>query len=390
MKVLHVIPAVAPRYGGPSQAVVQMCQALRSEDMKVLIATTDADGEARLAVEIGKPVVYEGVPTIFFPRQLSEAFKYSRPLGYWLDSNVNAFDVVHIHAIFSHSSLAAAGACQRHHVPYVLRPLGSLDPWSLNQKRVHKRALWHIGVKRMLGEAAAIHYTAEAERRLAEEGLGLNHGVVIPLGVNGEILQAPAEPETFRRHYPSLGENPYVLVLSRLHPKKGLELLFDIFLDVTSENEFKHWRLVVAGEGESRYESNLKRLVEKRQGGERVLFTGWLDGAQKVSALQGSALLALPSRQENFGLSVVEAMACGVPVLISPQVNLADEIQTANAGWVVNLEREALAKTFAETLSRQGERASRGDRARDFAHSYFAWPKIAAELTQLYRSVTKH
>ena len=88
MKVLHVIPGIAPRYGGPSQAVIQMCQALRSEEVEVLIATTDADGEGRLAVEIRKPVAYEGVPTIFFPRQLSEAFKYSRPLARWLDSNL--------------------------------------------------------------------------------------------------------------------------------------------------------------------------------------------------------------------------------------------------------------------------------------------------------------
>ncbi len=188
MKVLHVIPAVAPRYGGPSQAVIQMCHALRSEEVEVLIATTDADGEARLAVECGRPVIYEGVPTVFFPRQLSEAFKYSYLLARWLDSKVSSFDVVHIHAIFSHSSLAAARACQRRGVPYVLRPLGSLDPWSLSQKRVRKRLLWYGGVKRMLGKAAAVHYTAKAEKQLAEDGLGLNHGVVIPLGIGCELL----------------------------------------------------------------------------------------------------------------------------------------------------------------------------------------------------------
>jgi glycosyltransferase involved in cell wall biosynthesis len=159
---------------------------------------------------------------------------------------------------------------------------------------------------------------------------------------------------------------------------------------VTSEDEFKHWRLVVAGDGESGYVSDLKRLVEKRQEKERVLFTGWLDGAEKTSALKGAALLALPSRQENFGLSAVEALGCGVPVLISPHVNLADEIQSANAGWVVNLEREALAKTLAETLRNQEERASRGAAGRAFVHSHFAWPKIATELAQLYRSVSKH
>ena len=130
MKVLHVIPGIAPRYGGPSQAVIQMCQPLRSEEVEVLIATTDADGEARLAVEIGRPVVYEGVPTIFFPRQLSEAFKYSHLLACWLDKNVEDFDVVHIHAVFSHSSLAAARACENKNVPYIVRPLGQIELFS--------------------------------------------------------------------------------------------------------------------------------------------------------------------------------------------------------------------------------------------------------------------
>src|SRR5262245_54592544 len=171
MKVLHVIPGIAPRYGGPSQAVVQMCQALRAEEIEVLIATTDADGNGRLAVEIEKTIAHEGVPTIFFPRQLTEAFKYSRPLARWLHSNASPFDVVHIHAIFSHSSLAAASACQRWDVPYVLRPLGSLDPWSLSQKRFAKKILFQMGVNQMLDGACAIHYTTAAEKQLAEGAL---------------------------------------------------------------------------------------------------------------------------------------------------------------------------------------------------------------------------
>src|SRR5439155_17790873 len=105
MKILHVIPGVAPRYGGPSQAIIQMCRALQTEGEEVLIASTDADGASRLRVETGAPTVYQGVPTIFFPRQWSEAFKYSRSLARWLDANVDSFDVVHIHAVFSHSSI---------------------------------------------------------------------------------------------------------------------------------------------------------------------------------------------------------------------------------------------------------------------------------------------
>src|SRR5438045_9411043 len=117
MRVLHVIPGVAARYGGPSQAVFEMCWALGEQGVDALVVTTDADGPGRLKVERARPITHRGVPTIFFSRQLSEAFKYSHPLAVWLTRKVGRFDVVHIHAIFSHSSLAAARACRRHGIP---------------------------------------------------------------------------------------------------------------------------------------------------------------------------------------------------------------------------------------------------------------------------------
>src|SRR5437867_3375058 len=111
MRVLHVIPGIAERYGGPSRAVSAMCRALGERGLETLIVTTDADGAGRLPVEVGHPVRYRDVPTIFFPRRFSESFKYSPPLAAWVDGNVGAFDVVHIHAVFSHACLAAARAC---------------------------------------------------------------------------------------------------------------------------------------------------------------------------------------------------------------------------------------------------------------------------------------
>ncbi|HKC63758.1 MAG TPA: glycosyltransferase, partial [Pyrinomonadaceae bacterium] len=134
LKVLHVIPSVAPRYGGPSRAVVEMCHALKGCGVDTLISATNADGGGRLNVKIGEPVSYKDVPAIFFPRWWSEAFKYSKPLACWLNAHVADFDLVHIHAVFSHACLAAAKACSKKGVPYVVRPLGTLDPWSLKQK----------------------------------------------------------------------------------------------------------------------------------------------------------------------------------------------------------------------------------------------------------------
>src|SRR5262249_17525492 len=127
LRVLQVIPGVASRYGGPSQAIFRMCQALEAEGADVLLVTTDADGRSRLQVPLGQPIMYNGVRAMFFPRQYSEAFKYSNQLARWLRASVKEFDVAAIHAVFSHSSLAAARACQHSGVPYIVRPLGSLS-----------------------------------------------------------------------------------------------------------------------------------------------------------------------------------------------------------------------------------------------------------------------
>lgn len=152
----------------------------------------------------------------------------------------------------------------------------------------------------MLRQAAAVHYTTEEERRLAEGSLGLRSGIVVPLAVDEELFKAPAGFPRFRQRFPCLGADPYALVLCRLHPKKGLEILLEAFLALIEQPEFRHWRLVVAGEGEARYVTSLQRLVREAGGDGRVLFSGWLEGAEKISALRESALLALPSRRRTL------------------------------------------------------------------------------------------
>jgi glycosyltransferase involved in cell wall biosynthesis len=241
----------------------------------------------------------------------------------------------------------------------------------------------------MLQKATAIHYTTSEERRLAEESLGIGRGVVIPLGVDKELLAVPSGTRSFRCRYPALRQAPYVLVLCRLHPKKGLELFLEVFLEVTRRKEFQHWRLVVAGEGETAYVTGLQRLVREQGGPDRVLFSGWLEGVEKAAALREAALLALPSHQENFGLAVVEAMACGVPALLSTQVNLAAEIKAAGAGWSVPLERGTLLETLAQALREDSERIRRGRTGRELVHRRFLWSVVAAELAALYDAIVQ-
>src|SRR3954452_22872740 len=174
MRVLHVIPSVSERSGGPATAIVPMCRALMQSGIEVqLLSTTDGLPETRDVVE------YKGVPALFFEPKFGASFKYSRPLASWLSSNIKNFDLAHIHAVFNHSSIAASQACRKAGVPYIIRPLGTLDPWSMTQKSLRKRLFWQLSGKAMLNSAAAVHYTSEVEKLSAERLLGLNHGKVI-------------------------------------------------------------------------------------------------------------------------------------------------------------------------------------------------------------------
>jgi glycosyltransferase involved in cell wall biosynthesis len=169
-----------------------------------------------------------------------------------------------------------------------------------------------------------------------------------------------------------------VLVLSRLHPKKGLDVLIEAFLSLP----FSNWRLVLAGDGPEEYVSKLKRMASDT----RILFTGWVDGEQKNALLSCASLLALPSHQENFGLCVMEALSHSVPVLVSPGVNLAPQISTANAGWVAAIDKAALTTKLAEALSDEAELTKRGRAGQELSRQY-SWENIAQQLVQLYQNV---
>lgn len=378
MNILHVIPAVAQRYGGPSAVVLETCQGLARRGHSVLIAATDADGPGRLNVPLGQVTTYQGVPSIFFERTSSESFKWSRDLARWLDETCGRFDVVDIHAVFSHSSLVAGRACRQAGVPYLVRPHGSLDPWSLTRKRLQKRVLFWLGARRLLTGAAGVQYTTAEEQRLAEAQLPwLTRGSVVPLGISSEAFSrksaVPASP-------------PYLLTMSRLEAKKGLEPLIAAFHRATLMGRGAEWRLVIAGDGDAAYVRQLKHLAATGTAASRILFPGWVTGSEKARLLRAAAVFASPSAQENFGISVVEAMAAGVPVLVSRGVNLAPEINSANAGWVVDPLAPSFSRVLESVLGDRPGQAARGKAAARLARRFGRDQSLDALVT-LYQSV---
>jgi glycosyltransferase involved in cell wall biosynthesis len=374
VKVLHVIPAIAPRYGGPSVAVTALARALADLGHDVTLATTDADGSGRLDSPIGVPTMTGGVRTVVFRRTASESYKFSPGLAEWLRGHVREFDVVHIHAVMSHACVVAARAARAADVPYVVRTIGTLDPWSVGQKAVKKRLFMAAAGRAVLRDAAAVHATSPAEATALERDWHVARVETIPLGVDESAFSRPAAQPA---------EPPYLLTMSRIHPVKALDVLVDAFAAATRDGDLAAWRLVMAGDGEAAEVRALTDCAQASPAAERIELTGWVKDARKDALFGGASLFALTSRHENFGIALVEAMARGLPVIASDGVQIAPWVASAAAGWTTSLDRDAMAAVLREAMSSPAERRRRGAAARALA-SGWRWPDVARQVSDLY------
>lgn len=386
MRVLHVIPAVASRYGGPSVAVVQMVRALRERKIDAEIVTTDADGPGRLAVLPGVRREFEGVPTTFYPRLGPDSLKVAPGLCRWLREHVRDWDLVHIHSVFAVPVICAGKAAHRSGVPYVVRPLGHLAAWSLAQKALRKRAFWWLGGQAVVDRAAALHFTSLGEMRQAQGVVGEHRGFVVPLGLSPSRFPLPGTGRGFRSSVAGLGDRPYILFLGRVHPKKGIEALIEGFSEAVAGLVERDWALVIAGEGEARYEKELRDFASAKLRG-RAFWVGWLEGEKKAAALAEADLFALVSHQENFGISAFEAMAEGTPCLLGTGVDLAPEVAEAGACWTVEPDGGAVAAVLREILANADERGRRGKAAARIVRERFSWPAVADRLISEYEHI---
>jgi glycosyltransferase involved in cell wall biosynthesis len=386
LKVLQVIPAVAARYGGPSEAIVSLTRELMEQGVDVCVATTNADGPDELAVQTGELTEWRSLPVRFFPRRFGESYKYSPALAQWLNQSVMAFDIVHIHAIFSHSSVTAARACRRWQVPYILRPLGSLDPAPLARHSIRKRIFHSLWGDAMLQGACAIQYGTSREMTLAESRFPSGRGFVAPPGVEQSSAAPDSEPADQATRC-ALPATPYVLFLGRIDPIKRLESLIDAFAAATGEAGLSRWQLAIGGDGKPEYVEALRRRAQQRCREGRIHFCGWLDGAAKRKALAGAELVALTSAHENFGRATAEAMLAGTPVVVSEEVFLAEQIREVQAGWVAGDEPGALMHTLRDAMSNAADRAERGRAAKKLASGQFDIRSTTKAIVEKYRTI---
>jgi glycosyltransferase involved in cell wall biosynthesis len=385
IRVLHVIPAVASRYGGPSTAIWPMIAALRElGGFDVDIATTDADGPGRRLDAVDLPDRGSGV--YLFRHEGGETLKYSPALSIWLAAHAGDYDVIQSHSIWNYPAAVACRAARRDRVPYVIRPCGMLSSYTWCRSQWKKRAYWWLRERRNVRGAAGFHATSDDERR---EILSLGVRVpveVIPLGVGGDAWKTPVEPNWLREQCPRVGDRPIMLFLSRLHPKKGIA---DLLLPALARMKNEAF-LVIAG-GDDEHAAGFARHVEgevDRLGlGEKVALLGPVSPERRWAALDGAEMFVLPSHSENFGIVVAEAMARGKPVVVTAGVQFAHHVKASKGGAVVRADVGDLAATLDSWMADGAGRACAGELGRAYIQRHLSWRRTADRLGELYRGL---
>jgi glycosyltransferase involved in cell wall biosynthesis len=329
MKILHVIPTLSPASGGPAEALRQLVRAYPEVGVEAEIVSQDEPDSPGSSSTTGVAARVHALG------QRKGTYGRSPRLREWLQQNVSRFDGVVAHAMWTYSSIAVAGAA-RGRVPYAVFPHGMLDPWFRHRyprKHLKKCLYWPMQYP-VLRDAKAVLFTSNLERELAPQSFWPNKwtSLVVPYGTNDPPPDSAAQRQAFETLLPCRRNRRFLLFLSRIHEKKGCDLLIEAFASVAAQ--YPEMDLVIAGPDKDGLQARLQELAQKLGAAERVHWPGMLTGDAKWGTVRASEALILPSHQENFGVVVAEALACGRPALISDQVNLWPQIQEDQTGLV--------------------------------------------------------
>lgn len=383
MRILHVIPWLAQRYGGPPIHVPQVAAALTKLGHRAEIITTNADGRGVLDVPTGHVVRWGGADVTFHPVSPPRWYLTSWPMLSDLRRRMATFDVVHIHYLYRFHGLAAASVARSRGVPYVVQAHGSLDPWHRNQKRRAKDVYHTLVEDRIIRRASAIVCTSKREETYIRD---LGYAVptaLIPIGIDADDLRAPGSA-SFLEAAGVRADARIVTFLGRISAKKGVPLLVDAFR-LTAES-FPLAHLVIAGPDEEAIGRRLVPRIASMGLSDRISFIGSVAGPQKRGLLQRSEVFVLPSEDESFGIAVAEAMAVGCPVVVSPNVAIEDLVDSTRAGIVAGRDPVAIANAIAAILANPSAARAMGDAGRRAVDERFAWASVAARMESMYEA----
>ncbi len=388
-RVLHVVETMAPREGGPPRVVAALATAQRSLGIDAQVLSGDGallpqylhywqthvDGFSAGNVHT---VTAGGGPA-------ARALALLR----WLRQHLSAYDLIHVHQLWRLVPTLAADVCRQKRVPYLIAPHTSLSNWALSQKRTKKTLARRLIWNRIFGAAAGFHALNELEAAEIRDSIGPGGPpvFVVPDGVflaefsGAPVAECPAVAAG--RFTPADGAKPYVLFLARLHAMKGPDLLLDAYACVARERS--ELQLVFAGADFGMLRQLQQRAAQLRLLN-RVHFLGLISGPDRLWLLQNALCLCQPSRDEGFSLSILEAMACGRPVIISDRCKFP-EVAQQGAGLIVSLSVADIAAALRLYAEQSVRRTADGRSAHRLVEQSYTWEIVSRQTDQVYTQI---
>lgn len=395
MNILYICPYYKPAYvyGGPVNSISSLCEGLFQEGARVTVFTTNANRGSKLNVPLKQPVNVEGVVVYYFPLTLGGvsffnvlSYFYSSTLAKAVKTRILKFDVVVVDSLWGHALIPTATACIRSKIPYIVPVRGGLNSWALAEKKIKKDCYLRLFSRRYLNQAAAIHCTDPIEAEEVKK-LGLKPPVfVVPNAIPAFCF------DNFKKHgrlreQLGISESANIMIfLGRITQYKRPDIAVEVLSAVQTLNREIH--LVIVGPDEDGVLPQLRSQAKSLKCNDRLHFTGLLNREAVISALAEADLLLVPTEiQENFGMSALEAMAAGVPILVSEGIPVGRWAQIARAGRVVPSKKETFQQAALELLSDPRELKLMGQRGRSLVRNHFDSKSVAQSMLAQYKAI---
>lgn len=387
MKVAHITVRLEPGqpgWGGAPKVAVALAEALARKKVNISIFGLNSKNETS---ELAKGKCLKAYS---LPEDKSKMRKlwpfYSSALAKALAERIPEHDLIHIHEIWHYPCYIAYNNAKKTNKPYIVTIHGELEPWCVDHKVLKKKIYWSLIQKQILNEASAIHaITKEEAEDIRASGISAPI-VVIPNGIEPMDFQSIASQDELNRLYPNLMGKKVLLFLGRIHQKKGLDILAKAFGQIAGNRNDLH--LLIIGPDNDNYRNQVEKLLESMGVLDRTTFTGMLTEREKLAALSRADICAIPSYSEVRTIVALEAMACGLPIVITRQCQFP-EVREANAGIVIEPNADQLAEALDRLIDDPELCKEMGENGRRLVMENFTWDKIADKMIQLYENVLK-
>jgi glycosyltransferase involved in cell wall biosynthesis len=397
MNILHVIYSVNPETGGPIEVILTSAGVLKEQGYNHEVVSLDSPLDP-WTKSIPLPLHVMGIRNPFYLKLRSKIpllrYGYTPHLVPWLKANAKHYDAIVVHGLWDYVALGSRRALAKSKSPYFVYAHGMLDPYFNRARPVKaaaKQILWWFSGSPLLANARYVFFATEEERRLARHSFWpfQCRERVIAFGTQDVPGNAEAQIASFRAAFPHLDGRKFILFLSRIHPKKGCDLLIHAFAKAAATRDLE-LDLVMAGPDSIGWESKLRTIAAELGVANRIHWPGMLKGDQKWGAFRAAEAFVLPSHQENFGMVIAEAMACGKPVLTTDKVNIWREVQDSGAGLVAHDDLDGITHLFEQFLGLSSEeKQAMGRRARQGFLEKFDIGTMAPQLIEAFRSGLK-